>query len=260
MDEDMLKAVKRAMESRRQQLGPPADETSIDTSLWEEFARALENDNVAAVADLAARMRADGRDLICERVDVRDRDHFRESGDTALHLAAACNADSAVEFLIAQGADLNARNDCGDTSLHRAAENGGADTCTLLLAAGADVDARNESGNTALHYVLFAHDRAMREHPWTSIPAAVQFPIASHGQLVGAQARWRIDLVGTLLERGADPRIPNAVGERAVDLVDEEDTHGELAAMLTAKAQELDLRDRAAARLAGAESERGGGL
>jgi ankyrin repeat protein len=56
-----------------------------------------------------------------------------------------------VKELIAQGADINARdNILGWTPLHQAAQNKNVDLAKLLLSAGADVNSKNHSGHTPL--------------------------------------------------------------------------------------------------------------
>jgi len=60
-----------------------------------------------------------------------------------LHFACRAGSDEIVEFLIAQGAPVDARDFRGNTPLHRAAAWGHVSVVKLLLAAGARRDARN---------------------------------------------------------------------------------------------------------------------
>ncbi|MBL8921385.1 MAG: ankyrin repeat domain-containing protein [Myxococcaceae bacterium] len=71
-------------------------------------------------------------------------------GSTPLHLAAINPDPSAVEVLLAAGADVNAADEEGFTPLHMAAFHRQADYTLLLLEAGADVNAKTASGRTPL--------------------------------------------------------------------------------------------------------------
>jgi ankyrin repeat protein len=58
-------------------------------------------------------------------------------GDTDLHLAADGGRIEVVALLVAQGADVNAKNHHGQTPLDLAAENGHEDIVQLLKEHGA---------------------------------------------------------------------------------------------------------------------------
>jgi uncharacterized protein len=68
---------------------------------------------------------------------------------TPLHSAAAGNQFEMCEALIAQGADVNARQEGGFTPLHSAAQNGNLALVDLLLRHGADPHAKTDAGKTA---------------------------------------------------------------------------------------------------------------
>lgn len=54
------------------------------------------------------------------------------------------------EFLIKEGANVNAKDSKGNNPLHIAAMNGSEKMCKLLIDAGIDINAQDNFGNTAL--------------------------------------------------------------------------------------------------------------
>ena len=121
--------------------------------------------------------------------------HYINSGDTALHFAAASYRSEMAGELINAGAQVRARNRRGTEPLHLAAVGGPnsprwnppaqSATIACLINAGADPNARNKDGTTPLH-------RAVR----TRCAEAVR----------------------TLLEHGADPAIRTKHGSTARQL------------------------------------------
>jgi len=83
--------------------------------------------------------------------------HYMYGGDTPLHLAAAACCPPVAELLVANGADVRAKNRRGAEPLHYAADGNRcepsrqAGTIRRLIAAGADPDAVDRSGVTPLH-------------------------------------------------------------------------------------------------------------
>ena len=77
--------------------------------------------------------------LIAEGADVNAKD---EDETTPLHYAAHRDRKEIAELLIAKGADVNAKDEDGVTPQHLAAELGHKEIVELLIAEGADVNAK----------------------------------------------------------------------------------------------------------------------
>ena len=89
------------------------------------------------------------QELISQGADVNGKLRDRalgvasEKGDTALHFCAQNGNEEArkqIQFLLKNGADVNAQNDNGETPLMRAAQYGYYDTVKILIDAGAQVN------------------------------------------------------------------------------------------------------------------------
>ena len=181
--------------------------------------------------------------------DHSSRDHWR--GMSLLGLAAFFGHGSVCRVLLANGADLEARDienrvalhhassqghsqvaklllNCGakvgavatwlkQTSLHMAASNGHGLVCRILLENGADSEARDQVGQTALH------DASLR-----GFDEAVHFLLRG-GAKVGAidektdstalhlaAMGGHCNIVRTLIEQGADVDMPDMFGSTAL--------------------------------------------
>jgi uncharacterized protein len=84
-------------------------------------------------------------------------------GWTALHLACFFGHLGCAQWLVQHGADVRAqsRNALQNRPLHAAAAARRADICAFLLAQGADPDARQKGGYTALHSAAQHGDEAL---------------------------------------------------------------------------------------------------
>ena len=124
----------------------------------EAMARAIEAGADLAATDgermtalhVAAAHNADpavSRALIEAKVDLDARN---EDGMTPLHCAVSHNNPQPVELLIEAGAELDAGDGGGDTPLHLAVRKGRANLVARLIQAGADAEATSERGWTPL--------------------------------------------------------------------------------------------------------------
>jgi ankyrin repeat protein len=86
--------------------------------------------------------------LLANKADVNAKDR---GGETPLHAAAHAGSKDVAEVLLANKADVNAKNDDGRTPLHAAAIDGRKDVAEVLLANKADVNSKDKQGETPLH-------------------------------------------------------------------------------------------------------------
>ena len=75
-------------------------------------------------------------------------------GNTLLHLCAALNDYSSIEYFLFKGADSEIKNKNGDTPLHIAIENDSYGAAKVLAAVGSNLFAHNGMGETALDMAL----------------------------------------------------------------------------------------------------------
>lgn len=104
------------------------------------------------------------------------------NGATPLHNAAFNNNKEMVELLLANGADVNAKDNGGQTPLFYSIYIGKKTTAELLLAHGADVNAKDVGGMTPLHWAT--------SHGHNEVVNEVVEVLLAHGADVNAKNTW----------------------------------------------------------------------
>ncbi len=112
-----------------------------------------------AVGDTPLMFSAMGGSVEVARVLLKNGAKVNRPGWTALHYCAAAGKTAMCQFLLDQGADIDARAPNGTTPLMMAVREGHFDTVRLLVWEVADVSIRNAAGATALQWA----ERAKRE-------------------------------------------------------------------------------------------------
>ena len=152
------------------------------------------------------------RSLLAAGADVNGTAHFR--AQTPLMWAASEGHAAVARALIAAGADVHARSVYGTTALLLAARSGDIETARVLLDAGADV-------NAAEPY-LPLDARVDVEESQTS--GRTPLLVASASLVATSGWEYRLDVEPSthealalfLLERGADPDLPDSIGRTAL--------------------------------------------
>lgn len=93
--------------------------------------------HLAATPEVAGLLLDAGADI-----RAQNRHRFAGPGNSPLHGATYLNRVEVVRFLLARGADANARDNAGLTALHLAAGNGWLECARVLLGGGADAMVR----------------------------------------------------------------------------------------------------------------------
>ncbi|GAG26299.1 unnamed protein product, partial [marine sediment metagenome] len=135
--------------------------------------------------------------------------------ETPLHYAPDRDSRGATKLLLANGADIEAKDNDGATPLHIAASAGNDYIVELLLSRGADIHAKDNNGDTPLAYAL-SWRRGM--HPMVAkvlIDHGAEIDVTDDNKamlLSFAAGAGFYDLVERLIASGADVNPENKWG------------------------------------------------
>ena len=110
---------------------------------WESFFGPIPSPGAAYIGSLN-----NVRLLLWMQPDIEAREPLNQS--TLLMAASSGNQLQVARYLLARGADVNARNAYRDTAFMRCAEFSGTEMALLLLEHGAEINARAHRGDSAL--------------------------------------------------------------------------------------------------------------
>jgi len=149
--------------------------------------------------------------LLAQGADVNVRDQY---GRTLLSVLGAIGAPrKSVELLLVHGADVNAKDkDGGDTPLHEAANFKHKELAELFLAHGADVNAEDDRGDTPLHDVAQFGEKEMAE--FLLAHGADINAKNKHGEtpLHSTTGQGNREVAEVLLAHGADVNAKSSLG------------------------------------------------
>ena len=146
--------------------------------------------------------------LIAEKADVNTRDDLKW---TPLHVAAWQSPD-AVTMLIANGTDICAKDFRGRTALHNAAEQGHLNGTKSLIIGGADVHAADNSGSRPLHCAACEGHKDIVELLIANGAEVNSIDNAGRPPLYYAARKGRGSVVVFLVSKGANPNIADKWG------------------------------------------------
>jgi ankyrin repeat protein len=152
--------------------------------------------------------------LLDQGADVNARN---PQGRTALVMAADHGHARMVSCLLRRGANVLIGDSRGVTALHAAAVGGFGEIVSILVGAGMDVDHPDEFGNTALHRASAAGHRAVVE-----LLLGLGSDIDARGSrrvtpLIAAAQEGRFEVVRWLVEHGADSDLKDENAMTALD-------------------------------------------
>lgn len=133
-----------------------------------------------------------------------------KEGYTALYFAAQEGRDKVVQFLLSKGANVKAAQINGSTSLHIAADRGHTEVVKILLSEGADTEVINEDGHNPLH---LAADRGHVEVVEWLLSQGAQLKATEkegYTALHIAAQNGQLGVVEFLLSKGVDANIEAA--------------------------------------------------
>jgi ankyrin repeat protein len=178
--------------------------------------------------------------LITEETALRSD----SEGNTALHIAVNARADIAILGLILdRKALVNARNKAGDTALHLAVRGDLQETGEMLIDRGADIFASNAIGESPLYLSFPEKIPPGKVREWMINPATIRARDGAGNSLLHYAAQWKLDAhIPMIVSRGANPNVPNAMGEPPLFMAVKADSRSAVLALLAAGAH-IETRD-----------------
>ena len=145
-----------------------------------------------------------------------------KDGFTPLHSAVGGNRAEITEILLHQGADPNALRHNAESPLHLAAQHGHTGCARLLLDHGADPDALHSECRTPLNIAArYGHvgcAQLLLDHGANPNRYTASWRESPLHSAINYQTRHLMDMVGLLIERGANLRSRNPFGETPMQL------------------------------------------
>jgi ankyrin repeat protein len=155
--------------------------------------------------------------LIAHGADVNAR--HSEAGSTPLQYAVLTSQAGMARVLIKAGASVAGGYRDGQSLLHAAAARGSLPVIELLLEAKADIQALDANGNTPLDSAVL-HGQPLAVETLLRHRADVKYvhPIDGRGALHEACMRGFSNMVQPLVEAGADPSARDRFGQTPLDI------------------------------------------
>ena len=166
-----------------------------------------------------------------------------KSGDVSLHTAAYVGDLQRVEKFIADGVDVDTKDQEGQTALHHAAKGGEMGMVEFLIAKGAGVNAKDNRSFTPLHEAVSGKHKD------------VVALLIDNGANVNAGARWGYtpmyyaawsgitEVVELLVEKGADINVKDEWGWTPLHYMAQYDYYRDMAEFLIAKGADVNAKD-----------------
>ena len=167
--------------------------------------------------------------------------------ETPLHAAARENDLAAIKHQLAQGANIEARDDTGATPLLAATHANRVEAARALIAAGADVNAKDKIGDSPYLYAGARGHLAILKQ--TLAHGADLRSVNRYGgtALIPAAERGHVETVRTLIEAGVAVDHVNRLGWtallEAIILGSGGDAHQQIVAALIAAGADVNLPD-----------------
>ncbi|RDD44679.1 Ankyrin repeat and sterile alpha motif domain-containing protein 1B [Trichoplax sp. H2] len=156
-----------------------------------------------------------GFDNCCPSLDMQDR-----HGNTALHLAIASNKYSACEALLQNGCNIYLRNLIHETPLDGAVGKKNIEMVKLILRhCPADFSKLTDSASTPLHIAVRKGSQAMLKI-LLNAGFSIDTKTVNGSCLHEAIQEKNLEIVGFLINKGADLTIKNSSNQTVLELIE----------------------------------------